>query len=607
MNIIQSKDIICPKCNENILIIIKDYKINLYNCKNGHKINDILFNEFENTQKIDISKITCINCNKNNKFNSCDNEFFRCITCNSNLCPLCKSFHDKEHKIINYDKRNYICIKHNESFIRYCYKCKLNICIKCENEHKNHKAIYLHDLMSNNLLDEMNDFKKRINDLNENIKNIILKLNYVIYNIEIYYKISNNIIYNYEKQNNINYYTIKNIDEIINFKNIITEDIKKIIDENDIKNKMNYIINIYDKMNKVNNNNNIDKKHIEYINKINYNFIKDPKDLKYKLDITHTNDFYGINDIFELFISYKDNTEYLVSKNINNYNLDIYTLLNAKKILSLKAHKNHIKTIRYFINNKTYEEYLVSADDNGIVIIWEIGNYNIKYQIDTEYQTDYENATNINSCLLVFLKNDYLITSTFNISDDDEKSSTKIYSLKTGNFLKYIYNTKDVQIAYLLYWYNKKNDKHYIIQIAYGFIIIDNLLENVLYSELIQEPESDHDSGFIYHKDENDYLCCSSQNGYINIWDLYNKSIFKIINTNNCNLVHIIQWNEKYLIVADLNNKSFKIVNINNNEIIDIRGYHNEGIKCIKKIYHPIYGESLLSAGRDKTIKLLSI
>jgi hypothetical protein len=234
---IKSKNIICPKCYENAKLNIKNYKINLSGCKNNHKISNILFNEFENTQKIDISKITCINCNKNNKFNSCDNEFFRCITCNSNLCPLCKSFHDKEHKIINYDKRNYICIKHNESFIRYCYKCKLNICIKCENEHKNHKAIYLHDLMSNNLLDEMNDFKKRINDLNENIKNIILKLNYVIYNIEIYYKISNNIIYNYEKQNNINYYTIKNIDEIINFKNIITEDIKKIIDENDIKKK----------------------------------------------------------------------------------------------------------------------------------------------------------------------------------------------------------------------------------------------------------------------------------------------------------------------------------------------------------------------------------
>ena len=45
-------EIICPKCQENILIDIKDYKINLYECKNGHKIDNILLSEFENIQKI---------------------------------------------------------------------------------------------------------------------------------------------------------------------------------------------------------------------------------------------------------------------------------------------------------------------------------------------------------------------------------------------------------------------------------------------------------------------------------------------------------------------------------------------------------------------------
>ena len=40
--IIKSKEIICPKCNENILIKIDEYKINLYNCKSNHEINNIL-------------------------------------------------------------------------------------------------------------------------------------------------------------------------------------------------------------------------------------------------------------------------------------------------------------------------------------------------------------------------------------------------------------------------------------------------------------------------------------------------------------------------------------------------------------------------------------
>ena len=114
---------------------------------------------------------------------------------------------------------------------------------------------------------------------------------------------------------------------------------------------------------------------------------------------------------------------------------------------------------------------------------------------------------------------------------------------------KKIFKIINIDECYLLSWYNKKNNKYYIIQFSYE-IIINNLLEDELYSELKQEPETDHFSGFIYYKDNNDYLCSSSDNGYINIWDLYNKNIFKVINTNNCLLYHIIQRNNKYIIVV---------------------------------------------------------
>ena len=171
-----------------------------------------------------------------------------------------------------------------------------------------------------------------------------------------------------------------------------------------------------------------------------------------------------------------------------------------------------------------------------------------------------------------------------------------------------INNTNNNNIFYLLSWYNKKNNKYYIIQFCYLKIIINDLIEDELYSELKQEPETDHFSGFIYNKNDNDYLCSSSKNGYINIWDLYNKNIFKIINTNNCKLAHIIQWNNKYIIVADVNNKSFKVIDLEENKIIfDIGGQHTNEVKSIKKIYHPLYGESLLSAADDNIIKLWTI
>ena len=132
-------------------------------------------------------------------------------------------------------------------------------------------------------------------------------------------------------------------------------------------------------------------------------------------------------------------------------------------------------------------------------------------------------------------------------------------------------------------------------------------MEDELYSKFIHQPEDYHCSGFIYNIDNNDYLCSSSYNGYINIWDLYNKNIFKVINTNKCNLHHIIQWNNKYIIVADYENECFKIINLENKIIKDIEKQHTDWVVCIKKIYHPKYGESLLSAADDKTIKLWSI
>ena len=93
--VIISNEIICPECKENILLNIENYKINLYECKNEHKKENILLNEFENMQKIDYTKIKCNKCEINNRNNMHNNEFYICNDCNINLCPLCKYKHNK--------------------------------------------------------------------------------------------------------------------------------------------------------------------------------------------------------------------------------------------------------------------------------------------------------------------------------------------------------------------------------------------------------------------------------------------------------------------------------------------------------------------------------
>ena len=41
-----------------------------------------------------------------------------------------------------------------------------------------------------------------------------------------------------------------------------------------------------------------------------------------------------------------------------------------------------------------------------------------------------------------------------------------------------------------------------------------------------------------------------------------------------------------------------------NDSISDMKTEHEGELKCIKKINHPIYGQSLISAAEDKTLKL---
>ena len=215
-DIILSKSIICPECKENIKMNIKEFKINLSDCKNGHKKENILLDEFQDTQKIDRLSIICDICKKYNKSTSYNNVFYRCNNCNKNICPLCKSKHEPTHEIINYDDKYYICYKHNEIYISYCEDCKLNLCGLCK-EHKNHKRILFTDILpeKEELIKKRNKLKDCIKRFNNDIKILINILNEVKNKIDIYYKINEDIINNYNDKNR-NYETIYYLNQFQN-------------------------------------------------------------------------------------------------------------------------------------------------------------------------------------------------------------------------------------------------------------------------------------------------------------------------------------------------------------------------------------------------------
>jgi len=373
-----------------------------------------------------------------------------------------------------------------------------------------------------------------------------------------------------------------------------------------IDSKLKIINKIYYMNDNINNEQN---KSNGYISKIEHKFKKNPN-LKFKYIITENNDNFGMNDIFEVYILNKDNKGYIASPNKNNFYLDIYILLNNEKLLSLKDHQNRITSVRYFINNKDNNEYLISSDENKIVIVWDINdNYGIKKKINTKY------GDSIFSCLMIFPINEndnYIILSTLSCNDitkdsseNIERSATKIYSFYQDKFIDFIKISIYYEIFYLLSWYDKTFKDYYVIQLTKRYALLNNLKNNNTCNFLKQKKDDIICCGFIYICNDNDYLFCSTKHGFINIWNLNSKDIFKFINLNKSNPYYISEWNEKYIIISDFDNISIKILDTENNKVIsNIKRNKNSPIKCLKKIYHPIYGESLITADNDNEVKL---
>ena len=274
----KTEDILCPKCGENIFLRIKDYKINLYGCKNGHNIKAILLAKFENTKLMDPSNTLCGECKEKNINNIINKKIYICTSCQINLCPLCKSKHDKSHKFIDFKERNSFCKLHCEDYIKYCIKCKSNICMICENDHKDHKVIYFGNILPDKakIKNDISEIRSTIDKFKKEIKNIISKLNEISDNFEMFFNICNEVVKDYETKKR-NYQILKNIKELEQYKLLLSKDIDKIIKEDNIFDKFYDIMDIGYKME---NKNNIKKNEKDKIIELNNKIITFENNIK---------------------------------------------------------------------------------------------------------------------------------------------------------------------------------------------------------------------------------------------------------------------------------------------------------------------------------------
>ena len=456
--ILKSGNIICPICKEIAIINIKDYKINISGCKYRHIINDILFDKFENTQNTNIPKIICDNCKKWNKNNINQNLFYRCCECEINLCNVCQLNHNKNHRIINYEKKDYFCKKHNEIYRKYCNTCKLNICLSCETGHISHNTLSI--MKNEKIIFDINKLREKINIMNNNIKDIIKKLNIIIENFEIYFKIYNDIIKNYNNKYR-NYQLLQNINGINN--NDIIKDINKIMNENNMTNKIKNLFEIYNKMTDIKNKEIVDND----INKFkNFNLISQITSDSYGGDDLSNSfcAFNSINNILHLIYSTED-------KSIIDYDL------NSKKIIKkLKSyHNEHISNIRYYLDIQNNIDLIITSsfNDNNIKL-WNINNWTCILNISNANKSGYLNS----ACLLNDNKKKYIISSNCNFTGNSEP--IKVFDIK-GHLIKEIDNSIR-NTFFITTYYDKINSKNLILSGNVNNIISYDIHKNEIYN-----------------------------------------------------------------------------------------------------------------------------
>ena len=242
------KNIICPKCKEICFFNMNNYKISLNNCKNKHQTENVLISDFETQQKIDLKTIVCDICKIKDKETSNNKMFYKCFKCNMNICPQCKAGHDRTHKIIDYDDKDYKCSKHIQLFISYCKTCNENLCPLCQDEHNGHEIIDFNDIMpdESSLEKNLKELKKKIGLLKKELNKIKYTLDYILKNMEQYYKINEQIINNFE-ENRRNYQVLNNIKELNN--TYLFKDIDEILSTENISVKIINILDVFHKMN----------------------------------------------------------------------------------------------------------------------------------------------------------------------------------------------------------------------------------------------------------------------------------------------------------------------------------------------------------------------
>ena len=321
-------------------------------------------------------------------------------------------------------------------------------------------------------------------------------------------------------------------------------------------------------------------------------FKTNPSTLKFKIDLsTKAQKSFTIDNVIAVYAGY-DGNSYLAAPISTTFEIEIMNLKDSKIVHSLKGHSAHIYIVRHYFQRKSSTDFLISTSSERKVKVWNLKTYECHITLNKCHTGTY-----LYSALLLFdnINNlNYIVTSCPN-------EYMKLWDFDSGKFIREIGSTSDYTY-FINYWNN--NNINYIINANSSNVKIYGINKSKeIYREFLAPQSTWHMSAFVERMNDINYLFESDGNGYLRIWNIEKKEIYKSIQASGCNLRGICFWNDRFIIAAS-SDKGFKIFDLENNKnIITIHGH--ESVLCtVQKIMHPLYGESLISSGIDGNIKL---
>ena len=400
---------------------IENEEFNNYHCKICGEIPLLNFSYFDynmicpNHQILNIPykkfynyitfEYQCLLC----KISSNKNNLKYCYDCDNFFCKICIFKHNKRninHFISNnIQEKNTICKLHNKKYIKFCIQCKLNLCELCENNY-NHYTESFNDIFP--LDEEINNFKNIILEI---IKNIIEEREAIDNEQE-----NEEEIFNNEQEN-----------ECIKIKSLFIESFSKSITNYNYINNVNNIIRctfIKDSIMKNLRNDIIYIRRYES-NNDDINSIEN-KILIKSLSKHNTKDFNSqtlcMKKLNDILINSKQKIELIAIGGSNNKILILDSLkFNIYQII--EEHKSIVYSLAQYKNNFNF---LFSSSEDRTINIYKL-DINFKYVLIQKLKKSRDNAAGEISKIIA-LENKLLISGdnksiTIWKSDGDDKNN----------------------------------------------------------------------------------------------------------------------------------------------------------------------------------------